>query len=86
MNMTFFSTSDKLEIGGIPFISHNPKPTRSEALEYYRRVTNHWKLPLRLYEKITKVHKNGDLFVVSTDKGSYRSKNIVIATGFYDFP
>jgi len=44
LNMTFFSTSDKLEIGNIPFISHNPKPTRSEALEYYRRVAAHWKL------------------------------------------
>lgn len=48
MNMTFFSTSDKLEIGGVPFISHNPKPTRSEALEYYRRVSTHWKLSLHL--------------------------------------
>ena len=86
MNMTFFSTSDKLEIGGIPFISNNPKPTRSEALEYYRRVTDHWRLPLRLYEKITKIDKNLDIFDVITDKGSYRSKKIVIATGFYDFP
>ena len=49
LNMTFFSTSDKLEIGNIPFISHNPKPTRSEALEYYRRVAAHWKLNLHLY-------------------------------------
>jgi len=86
MNMTFFSTSDKLEIGGVPFISHNPKPTRSEALEYYRRVTTHWKLALRLYEKITQVGREGDFFDVITDKGSYRSKKIVIATGFYDFP
>ncbi len=86
MNMTFFSTSDKLEIGGVPFISHNPKPTRSEALEYYRRVTTHWRLPLRLYEKITKVGREGDFFDVITDKGSYRCKKIVIATGFYDFP
>jgi thioredoxin reductase (NADPH) len=86
MNMTFFSTSDKLEIGGVPFISHNPKPTRSEALEYYRRVTSHWKLPLRLYEKITDVRQEGDFFDVITDKGNYRCRKIVIATGFYDFP
>ena len=52
LNMTFFSTSDKLEIGNIPFISQNPKPTRSEALEYYRRVSAHWKLNLQLYEEI----------------------------------
>ena len=50
MNMTFFSTSDKLEIGAIPFISHNAKPTRAEALEYYRRVASHWKLKMKLYE------------------------------------
>ncbi|MDA0936714.1 MAG: YpdA family putative bacillithiol disulfide reductase [Bacteroidetes bacterium] len=86
MNMTFFSTSDKLEIGGVPFISHNPKPTRGEALEYYRRVTTHWKLPLRLYEKITEVQRQGNFFEVITDKGNYRCKKIVIATGFYDFP
>ena len=86
MNMTFFSTSDKLEIGGVPFISHNPKPTRSEALEYYRRVTNHWNLPLRLYEKIREFVRQGDFFDVITDKESYRCKKIVIATGFYDFP
>jgi len=84
--MTFFSTSDKLEIGGVPFISHNPKPTRGEALEYYRRVTTHWKLPLRLYEKIIEVQRKGDFFEVTTDKGNYRCKKIVIATGFYDFP
>jgi thioredoxin reductase (NADPH) len=86
MNMTFFSTSDKLEIGEVPFISHNPKPTRSEALEYYRRVTSHWKLPLRLYEKITEVQRKCDLFELITDKGNYQSKKIIIATGFYDFP
>jgi thioredoxin reductase (NADPH) len=86
MNMTFFSTSDKLEIGEVPFISHNPKPTRSEALEYYRRVTSHWNLPLRLYEKIAQVERQGDFFEVMTNKRSYRSKKIVIATGFYDSP
>jgi thioredoxin reductase (NADPH) len=42
LNMTFFSTSDRLEIGNVPFISHSPKPTRAEALEYYRRVSLHW--------------------------------------------
>ena len=49
-NMTFFSTSDKLEIGGVPFISHNPKPTKSEALEYYRRVVISCELNVNLYE------------------------------------
>ena len=86
LNMTFFSTSDKLEIGDVPFVSHNPKPTRSEALEYYRRVTSHWGLNVRLYEKISSVNKRDGLFELETSKGNYRSKNIIVATGFYDFP
>lgn len=86
LNMTFFSTSDKLEIGNIPFISHNPKPTRSEALEYYRRVTAHWKLNLNLYEEIESILNVQNQFTVATKKKSYQAKNIVIATGFYDRP
>ncbi len=86
MNMTFFSTSEKLEIGGIPFISHNPKPTRSEALEYYRRVSLHWKLPLRLYEQINHINTKENLFQILTNKGTYLSKKVIVATGFYDFP
>ena len=54
-NMTFFSTSKKLEIGGIPFISHNVKPTRTEALEYYRRVCDSWKLNLNLYNEVIEI-------------------------------
>lgn len=86
MNMTFFSTSDRLEIGGVPFISNNPKPTRAESLEYYRRVTSHWKLNLKLYEEINTVKKNPDGFSIETSKGNYAAKNIAIATGFYDRP
>ena len=86
LNMTFFSTSDRLEIGGVPFISNNPKPTRAESLEYYRRVTSHWKLNLKLYEEINTVKKNADGFSIETSKGNYAAKNIVIATGFYDRP
>jgi thioredoxin reductase (NADPH) len=50
--MTFFSTSDLLEIDGVPFVSHGPKPTRAEALEYYRRVKDLWKIPVRTYEAV----------------------------------
>ncbi|HCX20301.1 MAG: hypothetical protein CMB80_06765 [Flammeovirgaceae bacterium] len=85
-NMTFFSTSDKLEVGGVPFISHNPKPTRSEALEYFRRVATSWKLNTRLYESVDHIDKKGDLYEVKTSKGTYEAKAIVIATGFYDLP
>ena len=85
MNMTFFSTSDKLEIGGVPFISHNPKPTRSEALEYYRRVSSHWKLPLHLYEQINTISQQNHLFDIGTNKDTYRSRKIIIASGFVSF-
>ena len=57
LNMTFFSTSDRLEIGNIPFISQQPKPTRAEALEYYRRVASSKELKINLYEEITTIKK-----------------------------
>lgn len=85
-NMTFFSTSDRLEIGDVPFISYNPKPTRAEALEYYRRVTQNWKLDIHLYEGVERVQKNTTVFNVKTTKGDYQAKNIVLSTGFYDLP
>ena len=86
MNMTFFSTSDKLEIGNIPFISHNAKPTRSEALEYYRRVASHWKLNTKLYEEVAQIKNTQQAFELTTSKGSYTAANLIIATGFYDRP
>lgn len=85
MNMTFFSTSEKLEIGGVPFISHSSKPTRSEALEYYRRVAMKWNLNINLYEKVESI-SNQKAFEITTSKGKYLSRNIVIASGFYDLP
>lgn len=86
LNMTFFSTSDKLEIGEVPFISHGSKPNRFEALEYYRRVSSSWDLETRLYEKVERVEKKESVFSVSTNKGKYTSRNLIIATGFYDYP
>ena len=85
-NMTFFSTSERLEIGGVPFVSNNPKPTRSEALEYYRRVAASATLDIHLFEEVTAVAKGGSLFSITTDKQTYHAKNVVIATGFYDIP
>ena len=82
-NMTFFSTSDKLEIGNIPFISHGPKPTRQEALEYYRRAAEHYDLNIKLYEEVKSVEGKDDTFEVITNKGSYPAKKVVLATGFY---
>tara|TARA_R110000868_G_scaffold259361_9_gene517420 strand:+ start:14096 stop:15052 length:957 start_codon:yes stop_codon:yes gene_type:complete len=82
-NMTFFSTSDKLEIGDIPFISHGFKPTRSEALEYYRRAAEHYKLPINLYESVTAIEGEDGNFIVKTDKSEYKASKVVVASGFY---
>ena len=86
LNMTFFSTSDRLEIGSVPFISHGNKPTRSEALEYYRRVASSWNLNVRLYEKVSRVGTENGSYRVETSKGQYVTKAIIVATGFYDIP
>jgi thioredoxin reductase (NADPH) len=86
-NMTFFSTSDRLEIGDIPFVSNNAKPTRSEALEYYRRVALHRKLNMKLFEEVDNISPKSDgIYTIHTKKSQYEAKNIVIATGFYDIP
>lgn len=86
LNMTFFSTSDRLEMGDVPFISHTPKPTRTEALEYYRRVTLHWKLKVRLFEAVLNVAKTENGYLVTSAKASILCQHIIIATGFYDIP
>ena len=86
VNTTFFSTSDKLEIGDIPFISHNVKPTRTEALEYYRRVCDSWSLNLDLYNEVLDIENKNSYFELSTKNGILSSKKIIICTGFYDIP
>lgn len=86
LNMTFFSTSEKLEIGGVPFVSNNAKPTRPEALEYYRRVAVSARLNIQLREKVTGIRQQNDCHIVTTEHHSYHTKNVVLATGFYDLP
>ena len=86
LNMTFFSTSEKLEIDSIPFISNNPKPTRNEALEYYRRVATSNGLSINLFEKIISVKKIDSHFEIISDKKKYRAHNVIVSTGFYDIP
>lgn len=83
-DMTFFSTSDRLEIGGVPFISHGPKPTRREALEYYRRAAESHEVPINLYEEVQEIQGEDGNFTVVTDKGHYEAEKVVVATGFYD--
>lgn len=85
-NMVFFSTSDRLEIGDVPFVSHGDKPTRRESLEYYRRAADSWKLKINTYEKVEAIEQTGKEFKVITSKETYLANKIIIATGFYDYP
>jgi thioredoxin reductase (NADPH) len=85
-NMVFFSTSDKLEIGETPFVSHGDKPTRSESLEYYRRVADAWKLNINTYEAVNDVLHSDGLYKVITNKSEYLAQKVIIAIGFYDNP
>jgi thioredoxin reductase (NADPH) len=85
-NMTFFSTSEKLEIGNVPFVSIQTKPVRSEALEYYRRAAVNYNLNIRLFEEVTGVTKAMEVFDVTSSKNVYQAQNIIVSTGFYDIP
>jgi thioredoxin reductase (NADPH) len=85
-NMVYFSTSDRLEIGNVPFVSHGDKPTRRESLEYYRRVADAWKLKINTYEKVESIEQSSDEFKVITNRETYSASKIIIATGFYDHP
>jgi thioredoxin reductase (NADPH) len=91
VNMTFFSTSERLEIGGVPFVSNNPKPTRNEALEYYRRVASDNHINIHLFEEVININKiptgNEELYYeLETNKTKYNASYIIISTGFYDIP
>lgn len=86
VNMTFFSTSKKLEIGDTPFISHTEKPTRKEALEYYRRLVESYALNLRMYEPVERMEASSQGYLITTKKDKYTAANVTIATGFYDTP
>lgn len=85
VNMTFFSTSERLEIGSVPFVTNNPKPRRAEALEYYRRVAQDNKIHIRLFEEVKLVSKSSN-FTITTSRQTYTADHIIVATGFYDIP
>lgn len=86
-HQTFFSSSEKLAIGDVPFITENLKPKRNQALVYYREVVKREKLRINKYERVTEIVKRQEsVFEVTTDKQKYTSENIVIATGYYDNP
>ena len=89
VNMTFFSTSERLEIGQVPFVSNNAKPTRNEALEYYRRIASSFELPVKLFEEVKEIvpaASTGRGYTLKTSAGEYQANAIVIATGFFDIP
>ena len=90
-HMTFFTTPELLEIGNIPFPSPNPKPTRNEALQYYRLVAAHYKLDVRQYERVERVTGSDEEFTVHTEDrfgrpGVLRAQKLIISTGYYDLP
>ncbi|MDQ0244269.1 thioredoxin reductase (NADPH) [Bacillus fengqiuensis] len=86
-HQTFFSSSEKLEIGDVAFITENRKPVRNQALSYYREVAKRKKLRVHAFEKVDKVEKkDGGLFEIHTSKGQYKANFVIIATGYYDHP
>ena len=84
--MAFFSTPELLEIGGIPFTSSSMRPTRADGLEYYIKVAEYFKLQINLFEEVISVRKAGQSFDVKTSKSSFISKNVIVATGYFDNP
>jgi thioredoxin reductase (NADPH) len=85
-NMTFFSTSERIEIGDIPFVSNNIKPTRPEALEYYRRIAVSQNLNIHLQEAVLDVVQTNEYYKITSSISQYLVKNLIIAIGFYDIP
>lgn len=90
-HMTFFTTPELLEIGNMPFSSPNQKPTRGEALEYYRKVAEHYQLGVRQYHRVDSVSgRDGDFTVHTTDRFDrqqpFRARKLIVSTGYYDLP
>ncbi len=85
-HQTFFSTSEKLEIGGVAFLTEQYKPNRNQALVYYREVAKRKKLRINAYEEVKSVTKENDIFVVQSSKEVYRTNYVIVATGYYDHP
>ena len=84
--MEFFSTPRPLEIGGYPFATRDYKPRREDALDYYRRVAVAEELDIHLYERVTDLEGTPQNYTVVTEQGTHRTRNVVVATGFYDIP
>lgn len=90
-HQVFFSSSNKLEIGGVPFISHRSKPLRNEALTYYREIALRHQIRIQAFEKVTEITKIDNIFSIKTEantdlKKSYQARHVIVATGYYDQP
>ena len=90
-NMVFFTSSDLLEVGGLPFTSPNAKPTREEGLQYYKRAVQHFGLSVHTSEKVLSILKKDEGFEIAVlkdgrDERTYRSEFVILATGYYDNP
>ncbi len=85
-NMTFFSTPELLELGNLPFISSNTRPTRIEAVKYYQRVIEHYDLMINYDEQVSDIKKQDDIFTVYSNRNKYTCRYIVLATGYFDTP
>lgn len=87
IDMTFFSTAENIEIGDLPLAVTGAKATRAEALQYYRRVSEYYKLRVKLHSTVTQLKKEADYFEISTSRNEYlRARTVVLATGYFDFP
>ncbi len=84
VNMTFFSTPEQLELGGVPFTTPNVRPTRTEALQYYRLVAQRLAIPLQLYTPVERIVRDGEVFCVETRRGLWHARTVIIATGYFD--
>ena len=85
-HQTFFSTSERLAIGDVPFIIEERKPRRNQALVYYREVVKATNIQINRFERVQRVEKQEDRFIVSTTKGNYVARYVIVATGYYDSP
>jgi thioredoxin reductase (NADPH) len=85
-DMTFFSSADMIAIGDVPFTSLNLRPSRVEALKYYRKVSEHFKLNVHIYTEVRDISLQEDIFVLQTNQGEYRAKKVILAIGYYDIP
>lgn len=86
LNMKFFSTSENIEIGQLPLISQDIRPTRNEALKYYRRVSAHYGLQVQSFTNLDSIESSNGFHLLKTSRGELRARKVIIATGYYDIP